>query len=423
MSLDLLTEDHYRQQRSILQTPQPVEAPSAFEGFTTAIPLGIKRTWDIGAEALADVASPVVEDAAQYWLGDNAREWMAEQTAKTREIVKKGQRTPQEMGVVSNILYQASSVISAAMVGGAIGGTPGAMAAAGAVSGRERYLELKEQGVDDETARSASYVAGGTMAVGVGLAPYYGIRALTQVASGVGINVGLGAADRYGTHKIVADAGYMKAAEHYKTLDGTSIAADAILGAAFPFAARAWKNIKTSDIDAALSAQGARQADTSMPNLPRDPNDIQVQAEAIDGIKEQMFAEGKSVYDIVTPNMADGVPNAKLAGESIIAVKNFEDIVRADPELSAFKNLRPEDFDVAMKQDINEGETAAQQYDAFTSQQAAKIAQERPDAMVSVDGENVRVADVETRLQAEVERANQDSALIRVATACAISRG
>jgi hypothetical protein len=328
------------------------------------------------------------------------------------------------MGVVSNLLYQASSVISAAAVGGMVGGTPGAMAAAGAVSGRERFLELTEQGVDEDTATSAAYVAGGTMAVGVGLAPYYGIRALTQIGSGIGINVGLGAADRYGTHKIVADAGYAKAAEHYQTIDGTSIAADAILGAAFPFAARAWKGIKTSEIDAALAATEARQADTSMPVLPKNPNDIQVQAEAIDGIKEQIFVDGKSVYDITPPDMPDGVPNAKLAGEALIATRNFDEIVRSDVELSSFRDVRADDFDVPKQKVEVDAETAvAKEYDSFLSQQAARVVEQKPDATVSLDGENVRAGDLESRLQVEVEKANQDSALIRVATACALSRG
>lgn len=439
MSIDLITEEGYQQSRSVGLIEGPQEEIGTFSGSLSAIPLGAKRgLLDLPAEALANFASPYLEDAAQYWFGDNAKEWVAGQTELTREIVRKGQRTQQEMGTVGRLLYSASSVVTAAGVGGfalgpagAYAGTAAAMAAGGAVTGRERFLELKDQ-VDEDTATKASYVAAGTMAVGIGLAPYYGIRALTQVASGIGMNVGVGMADRYGTSRILEEAGYSKTAEHYKTLDGMSIAADAVLGAAFPFAARAWRGLNTVDIDAALAYTEARQADTSMPSLPGRPQDIEAQAAAIDNIKEQMFADGKSVYDIVTPPIHDGAPNAKLAGEQMLAAKMLDDYIAADPEMAAFRDIKAEDFDIPTGRSIEnvaaktEGEVqtkVAEDYDAFLSQSAVKIAADRPDAQVSVDGVLVKAADLETRFKEEATAAQQESTLVRIATACAISRG
>lgn len=437
MSIDLITKEGYQQARSLGFIESPQEPIGAFKGSLSAIPLGVKRAWDIGSEALADVASPYVEDAAQYWIGDNAKEWVEDQKELSREIVRKGQRTQQEMGTVGQLLYSASGVITAAAIGGvtlgpagAVAGTTAAMAAGGGLAGRERYLELKSQGVDAETAQKSAYVAGGTMAIGIGLAPYYGIRALTQVATGIGLNVGVGMADRYGTSAILEEAGYAKTAEHYKTLDGMSIAADAILGAAFPFAARAWKGLNTVNIDAALYSTEARQADTSMPSLPGRPQDIEAQAAAIDNIKEQMFADGKSAYDIVTPPMSDGAPNAKLAGEQMLTAKMFDEIILADPEMSSLRSISVEDFDIPTRtvDDIatkveDDSAKVAEEYDAFLSQDAVRIAAEKPDSQVSVDGELVRAGDLETRFKSDADIAKQDSTLIRIATACAISRG
>ncbi len=334
----LITEQDANEMRSALATNRPSET-SAFAGFTDVIGAP-KRAWNIAAEGLADVASPYVEDAAGYWLGESSRDWVRMQTEKTHEIVQRGFLDTRKLGTASRMVYQVAEVIPAAIAGGVAGGVPGAMAAGGYVAGREAQMELLAQGASEEAARNAAIISGGTMALGVGLAPYYGFQLLSQVASGIGINVALGVADRYGTNKVLESYGHQEIAKHYQAIDGMGMTADVILGAAFPLAARAYRGAKAQkvdvtpeQVDAAMVASTSHHANTNLPVTPKTMEAADLIRVEQMRIEQQMVAEGKSVFDLETPPLPDGVVNRQMMRDMVETSRVETEMYRTDPDM------------------------------------------------------------------------------------------
>lgn len=448
MALDLIDKSAGQWNLDVTSL-RPVQEPGLFSGTLEAPFLGAKRAWDIGAEYVAGTLSPMVEDAAAFWVGDSAREWVQGQTEQARQIVRDGQYNTQQMGIVGQVLYQGSAVITSALVGGLVGGVPGAAAAAGSVSGRERYLELREQGVDEGTATWAGYASGVTMGAAVAAAPYYGLSLLTQTATGVGINVAAGAADRFTTHKILENRDYKQVAEHYQMLDGMAIAADAFLGAAFPLAARAWNakpwNMRDRDstpsveqVDAALVGTEQQQLAAAAPVIPDTVEGVSKQQLEMTRIAEQLLVDGKSPFDIVVDPSITGLRNTAL-GRELETVATLSDEVRAaDPELSMATRMAddvlkhaddfipPQALDIEGRADTEVAQAevrVGEGYDNFVAQVAEQVVKTDPNMRITVDGEVTTVGKLVEQLQETQKRATEDAKLLNVATACALTFG
>ena len=96
-----------------------------------------------------------------------------------------------------------------------------------------RYQDLREQGVDEETARASAGLSGIAGAAGAFVPGGWGSTLASRLASGAAANVGFGVADRYLDHKILDDGGYHEMADQQRTLDATQLLADSVLGLGF----------------------------------------------------------------------------------------------------------------------------------------------------------------------------------------------
>lgn len=436
-------------------TPAP-EGPGMFTGALTAPFRGFTRAIDVAAEYAATHLSPIAEETANYWAGPDAAKWVQGQTDLTKQIVKDNIRfNPQENGMVAQVLYQAGEVIPSAVLGGLIAGPAGAAAAGGAVSGRERFLELRERGVDEGTATIAGYTSGAVMAGSIALAPYYGLRTLTQVASGVGINVAAGGADRFVTHTILDQAGYENVAEHYQMLDGSAIMADAVMGAAFPLAARAWTSRPwrptdkgttptVEQTDSAMVASEQQQLGTSMPVVPESLEGVSRVQETQASVAEQMIAGNKAVNELVVGDMPAGTINEPLLRQIRETNVLVEQAYRADPEMGAAMRAAEDMLknvdDLTMKgireatptltpetQAAVAGRAAEQQlateYDQFIRGTVDQVAKAKPDLKVEVDGQSMTVREAVARLEEMTKQSVDDAKLLNIAKACALVHG
>ncbi|MDB6107831.1 MAG: hypothetical protein JWO52_7830 [Gammaproteobacteria bacterium] len=151
---------------------------------------------------------------------------------------------PAVSGTGTNLIYGFTKAASQAAL--TVGATRNPMAAAplfGYLQGMGHYQDLRDQGVDYATAQKSATLAGilaaGSFAVPGGLPARWleemapATQAITQLTAGAAINTASGMVSRYGTGKILADAGYHELAEQYRVLDGQSMVADILSGAFF----------------------------------------------------------------------------------------------------------------------------------------------------------------------------------------------
>lgn len=420
--------------RSVAPAP---EGPGMFSGLLSAIPAGVTRGVYVGS-TLFDREQDR-ENEAQF----SERVRQARQTSRdVRETLKYSTKMdPATYGTASQIVFQFAELGAAALAGSAAGGPVGGSVAAGAVAGRERFLELQEQGVD-ESAATLSGIASGVLAgVGFRLAPFYGMKTITQVASGVGINVAAGAADRYSTHKILQGAGYDQVAEHYQALDGQAMVVDALLGAAFPAIHKLGARLREPTVDqtdAAMVATEQYQKDTSLPAYPRDNEELGVMQQKLDAAYEQLIVENRPVSQLDIGELPSGAVNESMIQRISEAETVFRSAVKDDPELAGLHDLASDalkyadDFLPPKRVDVEpapvppQGEQAAaagQDYDMFLRSQTENIARTMPDMVMTIDGERVSVKELTTKLDEITTKAEQDAKLVNIAKACALTFG
>lgn len=94
------------------------------------------------------------------------------------------------------------------------------------------YRNISE-GMAPEQARQAAMIEGGFAGLMTVLPPAFRGRLLTRLASGAGIGVGLGMAERGSLNSYLHAVGYPELAERYKWVDPQEMAIGAIMGAAF----------------------------------------------------------------------------------------------------------------------------------------------------------------------------------------------
>jgi hypothetical protein len=324
--IDLLTSEQGQENLAVNRfvPPEPIEA-GTFSGALTSPFVGIKHAWDVGASALADAAMPIIDK----YTPEAVSSWMEEQRQNSYRIMRDSRPDARNMGVVGQVGHAVGSTLTMGLAGGLVAGPAGAALAIGGGSMYDKYKELRDQNVDEETALKVSGVTGAVMTVGSALPAFMGKTITTQVLSGIGMNVPLGVAERGSSSVLLEDAGYKEMAAQYKMLDGTAIAIDVILGAAFPLGARALrKNVPHTEVDAAMDANRGIAERESLPAIPGTLEDSARVREAEDSFARQIIEEGKSPDEVVIPKglYENSVENPKVAIETADTIKSFEDL-------------------------------------------------------------------------------------------------
>ena len=171
-----------------------------FEGALTAPAIGVKHGLDVAASALAEAATPILKEITP----DSMASWWDEQRRLAAESMKETRTDPRTVGAVGQIGHALGSVLTMGTIGAPLG-IAGSVAAIGGLSGYDKYAELIDQGVDETTAAKVAGITGTVMGVGAALPPFLGGTIAKQIASGIGINVGLGFAERGGSAAILED--------------------------------------------------------------------------------------------------------------------------------------------------------------------------------------------------------------------------
>lgn len=324
--------------------PTPIEeTPGAFKGALAAPFVGIKEGVDQLATGVGDAAIPYLQDAAEPLFGDDAVTWLEDQRIRAHDIARRNRIDPATVGFVGQTLHGAASVITQAAIGTLATGSPvGGAVAAGGGTGYAEYTQLVEQGVDPETAKRIASITAVDTGVGVLLPMSIGGGLAGAVAWGAGTNVALGAAGRYDSGKVLEEGGYKEMAEHYKALDATAIATDALMGAGFPLAGKGLEKVRErfspEQLDAAdVAARVVHEERDLSPGLHKTPESMNAHIEAIRAV-EDAVANGKDPGDVnIGPIVArmDMEPDVAQAQATLEARAAVEAEIPAEVKLEA----------------------------------------------------------------------------------------
>lgn len=202
----------------------------------------------------------------------------------TAQAVQLLRPDPAEVGVVGQILSEAAAVLPRTVIGSVVAGPVGAAFAAGAPTGYASKQVGVAEGLDETTATLKGVIDATTTGIGALLpaARFVG-PVMGDAAIAVGANVGLGMAGRSATAELLESGGYHAQAAQYRAMDGTAIATDAILGAAFFGIGRAgMRRPTTEQVDASLSERTYQHADIdTAPGAPINPKSAVAHQDAI----------------------------------------------------------------------------------------------------------------------------------------------
>lgn len=182
----------------------------------------------------------------------------------------------------------------------AIGATVlGGPAAGGAVAFGSTYEPTRQdflgKGVDADTAGTLALEQAGANALGMALPAGVGKTLATRLLSGVGINAGFGAANRFSTGETLEENGYSELAKQYRVWDKQAIIVDSVLGAAF------------GGVHHVLSSRSAEGQPTPAPPEQGEPVSTGQQPGTQEG---QGLQGGEPVNDqsVVSTDLTDGQP-------------------------------------------------------------------------------------------------------------------
>ncbi|MGH8387633.1 MAG: hypothetical protein ACRESJ_19455 [Pseudomonas sp.] len=291
-------------------------APGAFTGIYDAVGQGLVRG---GIEGVNTAKSLVVQAAGAdqaMALGlsstvldgqdadqqieqintDTARraDAIGKDTARAVELLRPD---PAEVGVVGQILSEAAAILPRTVAGTVLAGPLGGAVAAGAPAGYAGKQVGVAEGLDETTATLKGVIDATTTGIGALMpaARFVG-PVLGDAAIAVGANVGLGAAGRGATAALLESGGYHAQAAQYRAMDGTALATDAILGAAFFGIGRAgMRRPTTEQVDASLAERTYQHADVdTAPGAPINPKSAVAHQDAIRTAIAQL-SRGESV--------------------------------------------------------------------------------------------------------------------------------
>ena len=254
---------------------------------STALQLG-----SLAVESDLSISSSYAPDDGQLADQQQFRETQARDIGeKTAKSVMSLRPDPSEVGLVGQILGEASAVLPRTIAGAVVAGPAGAALAAGGPAGFSSKQVGMAEGLDESTATKKGLIDAATTGIGVALPAARFVKPiLGDAAIAVGANVGLGMAGRGATAALLESNGYHSQAAQYKALDGTAMATDAIMGLAFFGLGRVnFRRPTTRQVDAALTERTNQHADIdTAPGAPIDPKSAMAHQDAIRTVIDQL---------------------------------------------------------------------------------------------------------------------------------------
>lgn len=253
---------------------------------STALQLG-----SLAVESDLSISSSYAPDDGQLADQQQFRETQARDIGeKTAKSVMSLRPDPSEVGLVGQILGEASAVLPRTIAGAVVAGPAGAALAAGGPAGFSSKQVGMAEGLDESTATKKGLIDAATTGIGVALPAARFVKPiLGDAAIAVGANVG-GMAGRGATAALLESNGYHSQAAQYKALDGTAMATDAIMGLAFFGLGRVnFRRPTTRQVDAALTERTNQHADIdTAPGAPIDPKSAMAHQDAIRTVIDQL---------------------------------------------------------------------------------------------------------------------------------------
>ena len=203
---------------------------------------------------------------------------------------------PHTVGAAGNFMHGMADQLGTLFLnftGGNV--TPQLMAA----SSSESYAKSQAavhvaEGMDPSTAESVGKIEG--IGVGLGAVVPAGVAGglAMRAASGAGVNLVMGAGQRFAIQKTLEGAGYADMAKQYAPFDGASVMTDITIGALFGgllgHRAGAKDLVKPTDLDTALTMNNAAHIELgTAPGIPADPAARAAHVEAVNTALEQMI--------------------------------------------------------------------------------------------------------------------------------------
>lgn len=254
---------------------------------STALQLG-----SLAIESDLAIGSSYAPDDGQLADQQQFRETQARDIGEaTAKSVMDLRPDPTEVGLVGQILGEASAVLPRTVAGALVAGPVGAAVSAGAPAGFSSKQVGVAEGLDESTATKKGLIDAATMGIGAVLPAAKFVKPLLgDVSIAVGANVALGMTGRGVTGKLLESNGYHSQAAQYKVMDGTALATDAIMGLAFFGIGRAnFRRPTTRQVDAALTERTNQHADVeTAPGAPIDPRSAMAHQDAIRSVINQL---------------------------------------------------------------------------------------------------------------------------------------
>lgn len=254
---------------------------------STALQLG-----SLAVESDLAIGSSYAPDDGQLADQQQFRETQARDIGEaTAKSVMDLRPDPTEVGLVGQILGEASAVLPRTIAGALVAGPAGAVVSAAAPAGFSSKQVGVAEGLDESTATKKALIDAATVGVGVALPAAKFVKPLLgDLSIAVGANVGLGMAGRGATAALLESNGYHSQAAQYKIMDGTALATDAIMGLAFFGIGRTnFRRPTTRQVDAALTERTNQHADIeTAPGAPIDPRSAMAHQDAVRTVINQL---------------------------------------------------------------------------------------------------------------------------------------
>lgn len=329
---------------------------------------------------------------------------------------------PGTQGTAAQIVQGATQFLT--KVGVYTAATRNPVAVAGLVGGDTgvtEFLNLRDQGVDEETARKVGLVRGASAAAAVAL-PAAGTTALKTAALIAAGGPGAYVVENLAAREILKAADYSTLADQIDPFDPVGLAvatigAAGVGGAAYWLRARGARGAATpEEVDAARVVVAREAADAQSLAKPGDLVAMNRDAAAAQ-TAEMQIARGQRV------NIADTAP---LRDGDVIPeqLRLFEDEVNA-----ALRQLPPEppaarEVEVQPEVDVATPRPEVGRAESATETAAQQIAARVPDLDVEVEiggvPQRMKASEAIAAIKAAAQTEIDESNLIRVAAACAL---
>ena len=383
------------------------------------------------------------------------REWNASLQGASdfyRGLSKGLNPDPRVTGTGANIIQGFGKAVTEFTAGGLAGGPLGGASLLGASEGYGRYQDLRDQGVDEDTATKAgtleALTAGGSALLPMSL-PAKWLAGLTrtgtlgvQALAGSAINTSFGVASRYGAAQILEDAGYPALAAQQKPIDEQNMLADAITGLFFGVHA-GWHGLKgltKADIDpaildAAKVVQDRAEVAARAPGVSLDMSSAAVHRQALeDSLGSLLQGKDVDLAHLDTDGAAFARPEIDPTAVADIIRQHFtesgvlDDAAEFDRWLAGERETRPEPA-IKTTEPVAEAVTEPRTQPEAIARPGERepptpgltgALADRPDLQITNEtGEPVKAAEaLETAKQEEVQANREAEPMHQAAVAC-----